>query len=131
LELVGLPEAQLNLAQAAIHLAAAPKSNRSALAIWRARADVAAGALGEVPAHLRDSHYSGARVIGHGAGYDYPHDHHHDELGGWVAQQYLPDGLRERQWYRPSHHGQEQDVAERMTARRTPTTETTDDQGDR
>ncbi len=118
LELVGLPEAQLNLAQAVIHLATAPKSNRSALAIWEARADVAAGALGEVPAHLRDSHYQGARVLGHGTGYEYPHDHDHDVLGGWVDQRYLPEALAERRWYRPSRHGHEQEVADRMDARR-------------
>ena len=117
LELVGIPEAQLNLAQAAIHLATAPKSNRSAMAIWQARADVAQGALGEVPAHLRDSSYRAAKSIGHGAGYEYPHDHEHDELGGWVAQQYLPDTLRTRRWYEPSRHGHEQEVAERMRAR--------------
>ncbi len=118
LELVGLPEAQLNLSQAVIHLATAPKSNRSALAIWQARADVAAGALGEVPAHLRDSSYRGARVLGHGTGYEYPHDHDHEELGAWIDQQYLPDALRARTWYRPSRHGHEQEVAERMSARR-------------
>jgi putative ATPase len=118
LELVGLPEAQLNLAQAAIHLATAPKSNRSAIAIWQARADVADGALGEVPAHLRDTSYRAAKSLGHGAGYEYPHDHEHDELGGWVAQQYLPDALRTRRWYEPSRHGHEQEVAERMRGRR-------------
>jgi putative ATPase len=117
LELVGLPEAQLNLAQAVVHLATAPKSNRSALAIWNVRADIAAGALGEVPAHLRDSHYQGAKVLGHGAGYDYPHEHDHEELGAWVDQQYLPDELRGRRWYQPSRHGHEQEVAERMEAR--------------
>jgi putative ATPase len=117
LELVGLPEAQLNLAQAVIHLATAPKSNRSALAIWNARSDIAAGALGEVPAHLRGSNYQGAKVIGHGAGYEYPHDHDHDELGAWVDQRYLPDELSDRHWYRPSRHGHEQEVAERMSAR--------------
>ena len=100
LEFVGLPEAQLNLAQAVIHLATAPKSNRSALAIWNARSDIAAGALGEVPAHLRDSHYQGAKVLGHGTGYEYPHEHDHDELGAWVDQQYLPDELSDRRWYR-------------------------------
>ncbi len=117
LELVGLPEAQLNLAQAAIHLATAPKSNRSALAIWQARADIAAGALGEVPPHLRDASYRSAKVIGHGTGYEYPHDHDHDQLGAWVDQQYLPDALSDRRWYRPSRHGHEQEVAERMSAR--------------
>ncbi len=114
LELVGLPEAQLNLAQAVVHLATAPKSNTSASAIWAARSDVAAGALGEVPAHLRDAHYQGAKVIGHGAGYEYPHAHDHERLGGWVAQQYLPDELVGRRWYRPGRHGYEQEVAERM-----------------
>ena len=119
LELVGLPEAQLNLAQAAIHLATAPKSNRSTMAIWQARADVAAGALGEVPPHLRDASYRSAKVIGHGAGYDYPHDHDHDELGAWVDQRYLPDALSDRRWYDPSRHGHEQEVADRMNARET------------
>ena len=87
LEHVGLPEAQLNLSQAAIHLATAPKSNRAALAIWNARTDVRDGAVGEVPPHLRDAHYQGAQSLGHGTGYEYPHDH----PDGWVAQQYLPD----------------------------------------
>ncbi len=114
LEFVGLPEAQLNLAHAVVHLATAPKSNSTAMAIWQARADVAAGALGEVPAHLRDAHYQGAKVLGHGAGYEYPHAHDHEQLGGWVDQQYLPDELVGRRWYRPGRHGYEQEVAERM-----------------
>jgi putative ATPase len=114
-EHVGLPEAQLNLSQAAIHLATAPKSNRAALAIWDARAAIRNGAVGEVPAHLRDAHYQGAAAIGHGTGYDYPHDHE----GGWVAQQYLPDGLTDRVWYRPSPYGYEQEVNERMRSRTT------------
>ncbi len=112
-EHVGLPEAQLNLAHAAIHLAAAPKSNRAALAIWNARQAVRDGAIGEVPAHLRDAHYQGAASLGHGAGYEYPHD---DETG-WVDQQYLPDELRDRRWYEPSGHGDEQQVRERMNRR--------------
>jgi putative ATPase len=110
LEHVGLPEAQLNLSQAAIYLATAPKSNRSAVAIWTARADVRDGAVGEVPAHLRDAHYQGAATIGHGAGYEYPHDH----ASGRVAQQYLPDALVDRRWYEPSDHGDEADVRDRM-----------------
>jgi len=110
LEHVGLPEAQLNLAQAAIHLAAAPKSNRTALAIWDARAAVRDGAVGEVPAHLRDAHYRGAASLGHGTGYEYPHDH----PGGWVAQQHLPDQLVGRRWYEPSEIGAESEVAARM-----------------
>ncbi|MDQ3469922.1 MAG: replication-associated recombination protein A [Actinomycetota bacterium] len=126
LELVGLPEAQLSLAQAVIHAATAPKSNSSATAIWQARADVVAGTLGEVPAHLRSTGYQGAAVLGHGAGYEYPHDHDHDELGGWVAQQYLPDELAGRHWYRPGRHGHEQEIAARMNAR-TAEEETADD----
>jgi len=114
LEHVGLPEAQLNLAQAAIHLATAPKSNRAALAIWNARADVRDGALGEVPADLRDAHYQGAESLGHGRGYEYPH--RHDE--GWVDQQYLPDGLVDRHWYEPSRHGDEGRRADEWRARR-------------
>ena len=113
LEHVGLPEAQLNLSQAAIHLATAPKSNRSALAIWNAREDVHNGAVGEVPPHLRDAHYTGAASLGHGTGYEYPHDH----PSGWVDQQYLPDPLVGRRWYEPSDHGAEARVAQRMAER--------------
>ena len=113
-EHVGLPEAQLNLSQAAIYLAAAPKSNRAALAIWNARAEVRDGATGEVPAHLRDTHYQGAAALGHGDSYQYPHDHDN----GWVAQQYLPDALVGRRWYEPSGHGDERDVGERVDERR-------------
>jgi putative ATPase len=113
LEHVGLPEAQLNLSQAAIHLATAPKSNRAALAIWNARADVRNGAVGEVPPHLRDSHYQGAQSLGHGTGYEYPHDH----PDGWVAQQYLPTDQAGATYYEPSDHGREQEVRERMEQR--------------
>jgi len=111
LEHVGLPEAQLNLAQAALHLAMAPKSNRAALAIWDARAAVQAGAVGEVPPHLRDAHYQGAASLGHGVGYDYPHDH----PDGWVEQQYLPTELTGRRFYSPTRHGAEAEVADRMS----------------
>ena len=116
LEHVGLPEAQLNLSQAAIHLATAPKSNRAALAIWNARAEVRDGAVGEVPAHLRDAHYGGAASLGHGVGYEYPHDH----PGGWVAQQYLPAEQADRRYYEPTHHGAEAEVADRMARRTDP-----------
>ncbi|MGZ4773344.1 MAG: AAA family ATPase, partial [Ilumatobacteraceae bacterium] len=114
LEHVGLPEAQLNLSQAAIHMATAPKSNRAALAIWNARSDVQDGAIGEVPPHLRDAHYKGAESLGHGVGYDYPHD----DPRGWTDQQYLPDEQREKRYYEPSEHGAEADVARRMGERR-------------
>jgi len=110
LEHVGLPEAELNLAHAAIHLATAPKSNRAALAIWGARADIKNGAVSEVPAHLRDAHYQGASALGHGTGYDYPHD----DPRGWVPQQYLPDELIAKRWYEPSQHGREREIAQRL-----------------
>jgi putative ATPase len=110
IEHVGLPEGQLNLAQAVVHLATAPKSNRAALGIWNARTMVKDGAVGEVPAHLRDAHYQGAKTIGHGTGYVYPHD----DPRGWVAQQYVPDELVGTALYEPTAHGFEREVAARM-----------------
>ena len=110
LEHVGLPEAQLNLSQAAIHLAAAPKSNRAATAIWNARQAVRDGAVGEVPPHLRDAHYQGASTLGHGVGYVYPHD----AAVGWVEQQYLPDSLVGTRFYEPTSIGHEREIAERL-----------------
>jgi putative ATPase len=110
LEHVGLPEAQLNLSQAVIYLATAPKSNRSALAIWNARAAVRDGAVGEVPPHLRDSHYQGAQTLGHGTDYEYPHE----RASGVVDQNYLPDDLVGQTWYTPSEHGQERAIGDRM-----------------
>ncbi|MGQ0616029.1 MAG: replication-associated recombination protein A [Acidimicrobiia bacterium] len=118
LEFVGLPEAQLNLAQAVVHLATAPKSNRAAVGIWEARADVAGGAAGEVPAHLRDSHYRSAATLGHGAGYRYPHD----DPSGWVAQEYRPAGAAGRRYYRPTGLGFESEVAARLRTARGPAT---------
>ncbi|HEX9260397.1 MAG TPA: replication-associated recombination protein A [Acidimicrobiales bacterium] len=114
LELVGLPEAQLNLAHAVVHLATAPKSNRAALGIWSARTDVQQGLGGEVPPHLRDASYQGAKTLGHGKGYEYPHD----DPRGWVAQQYAPDDLVDRRYYEPSDHGREADIARRLAERR-------------
>ncbi len=115
LEHVGLPEAQLNLAQAVVYLATAPKSNRVALAIWSAREDVRKGVSSEVPAHLRDGHYEAAKEFGHGVGYIYPHD----DPRGWVSQQYLPDEAngsisRQTSYYTPSDHGLEAEIAERI-----------------
>lgn len=112
-EFVGLPEAQLNLAHAVVYLATAPKSNRAYVALQRAQADARAGG-GEVPTHLRDAHYAGAKGLGHGDGYAYPHDH--DE--GWVSQQYRPDGLQSREYYTPSGHGYEAAIAEQARSRR-------------
>ena len=101
-EHVGLPEAQLNLAQAAIYLARAPKSNASAVAIWEARRDVRERGNLRPPAMLRDAHYRGARALGHGEGYFYPHD---DPAG--FDLEYLPEELRGRRYYRPSGNGEE------------------------
>ena len=94
-EFVGLPEAQLNLAQAVIHLSLAPKSNAVIKALGRAMDDVRDLPAGEVPVHLRDAHYQGAKSLGHGKGYEYPHDH----PGGWVEQQYRPDEVQQRRYY--------------------------------
>ena len=109
-EFVGLPEAQLNLAQAVVHLATAPKSNRSYQGLRRAQADVRERPAGQVPAHLRDASYWGARKLGHGKGYDYPHD----DPRGWVPQEYRPPEVAGRVYYEPSDHGFEREVAERM-----------------
>ena len=108
-EFVGLPEAQLNLSQAVIHLATAPKSNSALTAISRAREDVQSGRGRQVPIHLRDGHYSGARTLGHGDGYVYPHRN----SDGWVEQQYLPDDLLDARYYEPSGNGFESDIADR------------------
>jgi putative ATPase len=108
-EFVGLPEARINLAQAVIHLALAPKSNAVIKAISEASADVRAGLAGAVPAHLRDAHYAGASKLGHGEEYKYPHDF--DE--GVVTQRYAPDSVADRVYYEPTGHGNEARVAER------------------
>ena len=103
LELVGLPEAQLNLAQAAIYLARAPKSNASATAIWDARRDVREQGNARPPAMLRSTgHKAGAKARGHGEGYVYPHD---DDAG--FELEYLPEELRGRRYYRPAGAGEE------------------------
>jgi putative ATPase len=102
-EYVGLPEAALNLAEAVIYLARAPKSNSVVMALGRAQADVRSGAPQEVPMHLRDAHYKSASSVGHGEGYIYPHD----DPSGVVAQQYRPDALEGHVYYEPSPHGAE------------------------
>jgi len=108
-EFVGLPEARINLAQAVIHLALAPKSNAVIKAISAASADVRAGLVGPVPAHLRDAHYAGAQALGHGEEYLYPHDYEE----GVVTQRYAPDSVADRVYYEPSAHGMEARYAER------------------
>ena len=109
-EFVGLPEAQLNLAQAVVHLACAPKSNRVTIALGRAQRDVREAPRGDVPTHLRDAHYRSAATIGHGQGYDYPHDH----PDGFVAQQYRPAVIADHVYYEPSDRGHEAVVSERL-----------------
>ena len=93
--MLGLPEARIPLAQAAIFLATAPKSNSAILAVEGALADLRAGRTGEVPPHLRDAHYEGAAQLGHGTGYQYAHGYPNH----YVKQQYLPDALKNRTYY--------------------------------
>jgi putative ATPase len=109
-QLIGMPEARLNLAQATIAAATAPKSNAVIKAIDAAIADVRAGRIGDVPPHLRDAHYSSAGEYGHGVGYRYAHDYPH----GVAAQQYLPDELVGTRYYEPTQHGNEAQIAERL-----------------
>jgi putative ATPase len=106
-EFVGLPECQLTLAQCVTYLACAPKSNAATVAIGEARADVREGRLLPVPVHLQDSHYAGAKRLGHGAGYQYAHD----AEGGVAVQDYL--GI-ERQYYRPVDRGFEAELGRRL-----------------
>ncbi|MGN6723176.1 MAG: replication-associated recombination protein A, partial [Marmoricola sp.] len=108
-QLIGMPEARINLAQATLALALAPKSNATIVAIDAAIADVRAGKIGTVPAHLRDAHYPGAKTLGHGAGYRYPHD----EEFGIAEQQYAPDELVGTSYFRPKALGAEAGLRER------------------
>jgi putative ATPase len=113
-EFVGMPEARLNLAQAVIHLAVAPKSNSVISGIGAAIEDVRERPAGAVPAHLRDASYPGARKLGHGEGYVYPHD----APAGWVPQQYRPDDVETRVYYRPGAQGREGELGELLERRR-------------
>ncbi len=101
-DFVGWPEAQIPLAEAVCYIANAPKSNASYMGIANARADVRKKSCGSVPKHLRDAHYPGAKELGHGIDYKYPHSY-----GGWVQQQYLPDELVGVKYYVPSGNGQD------------------------
>ena len=109
-QLIGMPEAQLTLAHATVHLATAPKSNAVTTALGAAMADVRAGKAGLVPAHLRDGHYSGASKLGNAIGYKYAHD----DPDGVVSQQYPPDELVGVDYYRPTTHGGEREIATRV-----------------
>ena len=101
-DFVGWPEAQIPLAEAVCYIANAPKSNASYMGIANARSDVRKKNCGSVPKHLRDAHYPGAKELGHGIDYKYPHSY-----GGWVQQQYLPDELVGVKYYVPSGNGQD------------------------
>ncbi|SCK07608.1 putative ATPase [Streptomyces sp. WMMB 714] len=114
--MIGFPEARIALGQTVVALALAPKSNAAYLAIDAALADVRAGLAGPVPAHLRDSHYKGSAKLGHGEGYQYPHD----LPGGIAAQQYAPDAVHGKRYYEPTRYGAEAryaEVAERVRER--------------
>jgi putative ATPase len=113
--LIGMPEGRIPLAEATVYLATSPKSNAAYRGINEALTDVREGKSGVVPTHLRDASYAGAKSLGHGAGYVYPHN---DPLG-IVRQQYLPDSLAGRVYYTPTTHGQERDIAERLDRLRT------------
>lgn len=113
-QFVGWPEGRIILSEAVIYVACAPKSNSAYLAIDAALADVRHKDCGDVPDYLRDSHYSGAAALGHGLTYRYPHDFD----GGWVAQQYLPDALKEASYYKERPYGQEQSMTAAWHKRR-------------
>lgn len=111
-EKIGLPECALTLSQTTLYLACAPKSNACTVAIGRARNDVQNAPFAGVPKHLRDSHYKGAKALGHGAGYQYPHDF----PGSYVSQQYLPDNLpaEGKPYYEPTENGVEAKIKARL-----------------
>ena len=109
-QLIGMPEAQLTLAHATVHLATAPKSNAVTTALGAAMDDIKAGKAGTVPVHLRDGHYSGAAALGNAQGYKYSHD----DPDGVVTQQYPPDELVGVDYYRPTAHGAESPIVKRL-----------------
>ena len=109
-QLIGMPEAQLTLTHATIHLATAPKSNAVVAALGAAMSDIKAGKAGLVPTHLRDGHYSGATALGNAVGYAYSHD----DPDGVVPQQYPPDELVGVDYYHPTSHGAEREIANRL-----------------
>lgn len=107
---IGMPEGRIPLAQAVVHVASAPKSNAAYTAIDAALADVRSGRVGTIPMHLRDTHYAGAKDLGHGAGYEYAHDAPH-AVG---RQEYLPEALSGARYYHPSDRGFERAIGERL-----------------
>ncbi len=109
-QLIGMPEGRIPLAEAVVYLATAPKSNAAYNGVNAAMADVKAGRMGTVPMHLRDAHYAGAKRLGHGKGYVYSHDAEH----GVAEQQYLPDALEGTEYYTPTANGYEREVGPRL-----------------
>ena len=109
-QLIGMPEGRIILAEAVVHLATAPKSNAAYMGINKAIADVRAGLGNGIPAHLRDAHYPGSKQLGHGQGYKYAHDAPHSV----ATQQYPPDDLVGRNYYEPTANGSERDIAVRL-----------------
>ncbi|MGV3732936.1 MAG: replication-associated recombination protein A [Microcella sp.] len=109
-QLIGMPEGRIPLAEAVVYLATAPKSNAAYVGVDAAIADVRAGRIGRVPKPLRDAHYAGAKRLGHGKGYRYPHD----EPIGVVEQQHLPDPLVGTEYYRPTERGHEREISARL-----------------
>ncbi|MCL5283783.1 MAG: replication-associated recombination protein A, partial [Armatimonadetes bacterium] len=107
---IGLPEAELTLAQATTYLAGAPKSNSSTIAISRAKAELSEHGALPVPPYLRDAHYRAAKRLGHGEGYRYPHDY----PGNFVPQKYLPDKVQGLPFYEPSENGAEAEIKQRL-----------------
>ena len=126
LEFIGLPEAKLNLAQAAVYLALAPKSNASAVTLWRAEEEVKTSGPLPVPTHIRDSHSSASRAIGAGAGYQYAHN-----FGGWVDQRHLPEELAGKRFFEPIT-GKEKELADRLEEKKRtkPATERVEEEGE-
>jgi len=106
-EFIGMPEAQIPLAQAAIYIACAPKSNTSIVGINKAMSDIKAGVSTTVPRHLRDSSYASAGKLGHGKGYKYSHNYE----GHYVPQKYM---LHDARYYEPSDQGYEKKIKERL-----------------
>lgn len=109
-QMIGMPEGRIPLAEAVVYLATAPKSNAAYVALDAAIADVRAGKIGRVPKPLRDAHYPGAKRLGHGKGYQYSHD----SVFGVVKQQYLPDVLKGTEYYTPTNNGNEREVSARL-----------------
>ncbi|MCP2047013.1 UNVERIFIED_ORG: putative ATPase [Paenarthrobacter nicotinovorans] len=109
-QLIGMPEGRIVLAEAVVHLATAPKSNAAYMGLNKAVADVRAGYGGGIPMHLRDAHYPGAKQLGHGTSYKYAHDEPH----GIATQQYPPDDLVGKDYYQPTNNGAERDIAARL-----------------